>query len=119
LEYLLDTNVALYLLKGRQSSPLPVGRYFVSIITEIELLSYSGLTVEEEASIYRFLGQVSIVGITTEIKQATIELRKNNRLKLPDSIISATSQYIDSILLTNDTTLVKLKDIKSQTVPLI
>lgn len=36
---LLDTNVVLYFLGGRLTNPLPSGQYFVSVITEIELLS--------------------------------------------------------------------------------
>lgn len=45
---LLDTNVVLYLLGGRLSNPLPSAQYFVSIITEIELLSYPSLSLDEE-----------------------------------------------------------------------
>ena len=33
---LLDTNVALYLLGGRMTAPLPTGSYGVSVITEME-----------------------------------------------------------------------------------
>lgn len=45
---LLDTNVVLYLLGGRLANPLPSGQYFVSVITEIELLSYPSLNSERE-----------------------------------------------------------------------
>jgi predicted nucleic acid-binding protein len=114
LRYLLDTNICLYLLKGRLSNPLPNGQYFVSVITELELLSYSGLTASEEESIYEFLKQVSIVEIKEEIKQMTINLRRNNRLKLPDALISATAQYLNATLITNDTALLNLVEIKSQ-----
>lgn len=41
---LLDTNVVLYFLGGRLMNPLPSGQYFVSVITEIELLSYPSLS---------------------------------------------------------------------------
>jgi len=37
---LLDTNIALYLLGGRLEAPLPSGEYGVSVITEMELLSW-------------------------------------------------------------------------------
>ncbi|MEH2170206.1 MAG: hypothetical protein V7K41_26865, partial [Nostoc sp.] len=36
----LDTNVILYFLGGRLVNPLLLGQYFISVITEIELLSY-------------------------------------------------------------------------------
>ena len=44
--YLLDTNAVIYLLSGRLVLPLPDGQYSVSIITEIELLSFSGISAE-------------------------------------------------------------------------
>ncbi len=117
--YLLDTNIALYFLQGRLSNPLPFGQYFVSLITEIELLSYSNLTATEEASIHEFLDSVAIIEITLEIKKTTINLRRNNRLKLPDAIIAATAKGSGATLLTNDTTLLNLTEIQSQSVPFV
>ena len=38
---LFDTNTVLYLLAGRLAELLAAGEYFVSVITEMELLSYS------------------------------------------------------------------------------
>lgn len=40
---LLDTNIVLYYLAGKLDQPLPKAEYYVSVITEIELLSYSKL----------------------------------------------------------------------------
>ena len=39
-EWLLDTNAVITALHGDPSQLLPSGRYFVSVITELELLSY-------------------------------------------------------------------------------
>jgi len=36
----LDTNAILYFLGGKVAQPLAPGRYFVSVISEMELLSY-------------------------------------------------------------------------------
>ena len=41
---LLDTNAALYLLDGRLAMPLEAGPYYVSVVSEMELLSYPDLT---------------------------------------------------------------------------
>ena len=49
--YILDTNIALYFLGGLLRDPLPEGQYFVSTITEMELLSYSNLQSNEEQKI--------------------------------------------------------------------
>jgi len=48
---LLDTNIILYLLGGRLAEPLPKGNSFVSVITEIELLSYPDLDRQTEQKI--------------------------------------------------------------------
>jgi hypothetical protein len=39
----LDTNVILYLLGGKVAQPLAPVRYFVSVVSEMELLSYPSL----------------------------------------------------------------------------
>ena len=40
---LFDTNAVIYLRKGLLRQPLPPGEYFISAITELELLSFHGL----------------------------------------------------------------------------
>jgi predicted nucleic acid-binding protein len=103
----LDTNIVLYLLGGRLSSPLPDGDYALSVITELELLSFPGITPAEEASILSFLKSVRVVELTPQIRQATVKLRRANRLKLPDAIVGATAATLAAELLTNDERLSK------------
>ncbi len=109
--YVLDTNVALYLLSGRLVNPLPVGEFYVSIISEIEMLSFSAIGQEEESKIRQFLAQVTIVGLSEEVKQFTIEIRRKYRLKLPDAIVCATAIILDSNLLSNDVQLGKVTEL--------
>ena len=85
---LLDTNIVLYFLGGRLVNPLPLGQYFISMITEIELLSDPSLSLEEETQIIDFLNKITVVGVDN-IKNLTIEFRKQYRLRLPDAIIAA------------------------------
>ncbi|NET26038.1 type II toxin-antitoxin system VapC family toxin [Okeania sp. SIO1I7] len=115
----LDTNVALYYLGGRLVNPLPNARYFISIITEIELLSYPSLTPVEEVQIRNFLAQITIVGIESQIKDLAIALRKSYRLKLPDAIVAATAQLLNAKLLTNDARLMNLSEIKTESVQIL
>lgn len=49
MKFLLDTNVVIYLLGGRLRHALPQGDFGVSVITEIELLSYPALAPDDEA----------------------------------------------------------------------
>lgn len=57
----------------------------------MELLSYNKITVEETAKIYEFLTKIKIYNISKEIKETAIQIRKCSSLKLPDSIIAATT----------------------------
>ncbi len=100
--YLLDTNAIIYLVSGRLVLPLPNGKYSVSIITEIELLSFSGLSVEEEQKIRDLLLLLDRVHLTDAVRDETISLRRKNRLKLSDAIIAASALIHDAVLLTND-----------------
>ena len=100
--FLLDTNAVIYLVSGRLVFPLPEGQYSVSIITEIELLSFSGLSAEEEQKIRELLLLLDRVHLTDAVRDETIRLRRKNRLKLPDAIIAASALTHDAILLTND-----------------
>lgn len=100
--YLLDTNVIIYLVSGRLAFPLPEGRFSVSIITEIELLSYAGISDEEEQKIRDLLSLLEPIQLIDSVRDETIRLRRKNRLKLPDAIIAASALMHDLILLTND-----------------
>ncbi len=115
----LDTNVVLYFLGGRLTNPLPSGQYFVSVITEIELLSYPSLSSDEEIQIRDFLSKITVIGIDENIKKLAIALRKEYRLRLPDAIIAATAQSLNATLFTNDVRLANLTKINTQSVQIL
>nr|MBF0222736.1 PIN domain-containing protein [Desulfobulbaceae bacterium] len=111
LKYLLDTNVILYLLGGKLLEPLPEGRYFASVITELELLSYSLLCPKEEEKISQFLEEITVVELNPEIKKMTILIRRTHKIKLPDAIILATAQSLGAKIFSNDTQMAKIPHI--------
>ncbi|MDZ8090569.1 MAG: type II toxin-antitoxin system VapC family toxin [Nostoc sp. DedQUE05] len=116
---LLDTNIVLYFLGGRLVNPLPSGQYFISMITEIELLSYPSLSSDEETQIIDFLNKITVIGIDNDIKNLTITFRKQYKLKLPDAIIAATAKSLNAILFTNDVRLTNLTEINTQVVQIV
>ncbi|HAA28318.1 MAG TPA: PIN domain nuclease [Cyanobacteria bacterium UBA8553] len=116
---LLDTNVVLYWLGGRLAKPLPSGQYFVSVITEIELLSYPNLSSDEDTQIRDFLSKITVVGIESSIKELAIALRKQYRLRLPDAIIAAIAQSLNATLFTNDVRLANLVGVNAQSVQIL
>lgn len=116
--YLLDTNAIIYLISGRLALPLPEGQYSVSIITEIELLSFSGLSAEEEQKIRELLFLLDRVQLTEAVRDETIKLRRKNRLKLPDAIIAASAMIHNAVLLTNDHAFSSIDELDIETLQL-
>ena len=100
----IDTNIAIYLLDGDESLAgiLHQKKIYISFITQLELLGYSGITKEEEEQIEIFLQNCTIIDINNQIKTEVIRLRRNYSLKLPDSIVAATSLFLDIPLFTSD-----------------
>ena len=98
--FIFDTNALVYLSKAGMS--IIPQYHHISIISELELLSYPKLTKEDESQLNHMLGLFQIHTISQEIKAQTIRLRRNKKLKLPDSIIVATAQVLECRLVTND-----------------
>lgn len=109
----LDTNIILYLLNGDETLAefLNDKQLYISVITELELLAYKGITVKEEKVIKSFISQCKTITINNAIKQETIRVRKTYNTKLPDSIIIATALYLDLPLVTSDVEFKKAEEL--------
>jgi hypothetical protein len=75
---------------------------YISIITEMELLSYKNITIKEQKIITSFLKELIVININDDIKVNTTELKKKFHLKLPDCIIAGTSLWLKIPLITSD-----------------
>lgn len=117
--FVLDTNVVLYHLGNRLQKPLAKKQYAISIITEIELLSYPNIQADEIDIIQNFIAQTTVIELKNSIKIQTVALRKKYNLKVPDAIIAATALRLNAPLLTNDKKLLSISEIDSLSVPLI
>ncbi len=109
----LDTNIVLYLLSGDETIAdfLNDKTVFLSFITELELLGYKEISAEELSKVESLLADSTIIDINSEIKKIVIELRKSNKIKLPDAIIAATSHYLNIPFMTSDIDLTKLTEL--------
>lgn len=101
---LLDTNTALYLLKGDEvlKQYLQDKIFYVSCINEMELLGFGGIEKSEEMAIQFFLEECSVIDINQGIKNITISLRRQYKLKLPDAIVAATAIFLGIPLISAD-----------------
>ncbi len=109
----LDTNIILYLLSGDETLAdlLNNKQLYISIITELELLAFKGISKEEELILIDFVSQCKTININSNIKQETIRIRKLYNTKLPDSIIIATALYLDLPLITSDLEFKKVEEL--------
>nr|AGS52115.1 nucleic acid-binding protein [uncultured bacterium contig00029] len=94
LKYLLDTNVVIdFMAKNLPaSSQQKVADIIddeanISLITKIELLSYSDV----EQNVIDFVYSSNVLILSDKIVNKTIELRRKHKKKLPDTIIAATA----------------------------
>jgi predicted nucleic acid-binding protein len=114
LKSVLETNAILYLLGGKLAQPLPTCQYFISVISEMELLSYPLLDEAAQTKIESFLSEITIVGLSDPVKKVAIRLRREHQLKLPDAIVAATALGLGATLITNDARLLRLPSLSTQ-----
>jgi len=114
----LDTNIVLPQMADRLAVDPPEGLCLISVITEIELLSFWKLTQAESAQLAERLRDAVVAELDRDVKQLTIALRRKHRLKLPDAIIAATAILYKADLYTNDLQLHSLTELHCHSIPL-
>lgn len=109
----LDSNIIIYFLSGDDTlTELLEGKsIYISVITKLELLSYSDLSGKEKFKLENFLSECTIVDLNAFVQTTTINIRKKYRLKLPDSIIVASAVYVDLPLISSDKSLKNLREV--------
>jgi predicted nucleic acid-binding protein len=96
-QYLIDTNVVIDYLGQK----LPVsGMNFmntiidnipnVSVVTKIEVLGFN-TPAEHYQLLTQFMEDATVMDLSSDVVDASIEVRKNHKTKLPDAIIAATA----------------------------
>lgn len=103
--YLIDTNVLIEF----QINLLPVeaqefvasvidAEFNISVINKIEILGSKSATLDTKS----FIALANVVEIDVNVVDATIELRKIHKIKLPDAIIAATAVVHEFTLVTRN-----------------
>ncbi|WP_396158685.1 type II toxin-antitoxin system VapC family toxin [Flavobacterium sp.] len=100
----LDTNIVLYLLGGDKElfSILNGIHLFVSVITEIELLGFNGISESDRTKISSFLSNCTLIPLNNEIKEICIDLKQKSKSKTPDAIVAASALFLGIPLITAD-----------------
>lgn len=118
IDYLVDTNILISLFNDELKQVIPNGVIGYSVITNIEILSFKGLSSQEESLIRSRLQHLIQVFINETIAEKTIQLRRQYRLKMPDAIIVASAWDCEAVLITNDKQLSKISQIQVLSLPI-
>ncbi|HSI72726.1 MAG TPA: PIN domain-containing protein [Fimbriimonas sp.] len=117
--FVIDTNVAIYVLGGRMVDNLPPGSHYVSAVSIVELLSFATLTDDEREQTETFLAGTTVVNVDEQLGRMAAKVRATSGLKLADAIIVATALNLGATLITNDAQIVKARLVRTQTVDLL
>ena len=92
IDFIADTNFLIYFHEGNvKVESFAKYSFGISIISEIELLSFQQITSYEEVQLKSLLNNCLHIDLNYKIKEQTIQLKKQNQIKLPDAIIAATA----------------------------
>lgn len=107
--YTLDTNAIIYYLKDDLDAMIALHPIFISndliylsTISELELFSFSHITIKEAKQIENILTTLKIISVDSEIARLAGSLRRVFRLKTADSAIAATALKTKSTLITRN-----------------
>jgi predicted nucleic acid-binding protein len=114
---LLDTNTVIYYLQRQfpeeamdfVDNMLANANPCLSVITEIELLCWKVATPQDIKLLQDFINDSTVIELEKSIKLKAIEIRRQHKIKLPDTIIAATALTYQIPLITRN--VVDFKDI--------
>ena len=104
--YLIDSNAVVGFQEGALSASgqslfitIIDEEFNLSIINKIELLGYKNVS---KATV-ELVVLATIFELDNAVSNATIEIRKKHKIKMPDAIIAATALVHDLIIVTRNT----------------
>ena len=105
MKAVFDTNILIDYLNGIDKAATELSLYserLISVITFIEVMAGARGDGDEKA-IRAFLASFRVVELSAAIATATVAIRQELRLKIPDAVIYATAQVEGCILVTRNT----------------
>lgn len=118
-QYLVDNNIISNYFSGNFSKKAMIfiaeiidDTPNISVITQIEALSWISIDKNKETIIKEFINDSNILNLTSDIVSETIKIRRSKKIKTPDAIIAATAISNNLILITNDSDFNKIQNLK-------
>ena len=101
---LLDSNIIIYLSKDELPFTIldEFDRLLISVISYMEVLGFKFRNNEEENFVKELIELFEVRFVDQNVAEKVIEIRKQNRIRLPDAIIAATAAVDNLCLVTRN-----------------
>lgn len=110
MRYLIDSNVFLYAAANEKPAVVFLDSAIASewagysTISRLELFGFPDLRLEDEGKLKELLGCFEELGVTREVVDRAIEIRRERRrIKIPDAIMAASALVMNARLATRNT----------------
>ena len=84
----------------------------ISVITEIEALSWINPEASKEKIIQEFIKDANVLALTPAVVNQCVIIRRSKKIKTPDAIIAATAIVHNFKLVTSDSDFSNIKGLK-------
>ncbi len=108
-QYLIDNNVISSYFSGlfSKNAMIFVANAIdqmpnISVITEIEALSWLSPDKKKEAIVKAFIEDANILPLSPDVVAQCVKIRRSRKVKTPDAIIAATAIVHSLTLITSD-----------------
>jgi predicted nucleic acid-binding protein len=118
-QYLIDNNAISHFLSGLFSTK---GMEFVSnvidqtpiisVITEIEALSWVNPNKNKEQILKSFVQDATILELSPFVVAQCVTIRRSRKIKTPDAIIAATAIVYNLTLITSDSDFINIPNLQ-------
>ena len=101
----VDTNILIDYLNGLPKAKRELDSFetiYISLVSWMEIL-VGAAEGDEESEIREFLRRFQVHPVDEGVAERAVDIRRKNKIRLPDAIIWATAQHLGVLLVTRNT----------------
>ena len=105
MKAVVDTNILIDYLNGSSKAKRELESFdelYISLITWMEIL-VGASEGDEESEVREFLRRFRVHPVDEGIAERAVDIRRHDKIRLPDAIIWATAQQLGILLVTRNT----------------
>ena len=100
----VDTNILIDYLNGSAKARREIDSFetlYISLVSWMEIL-VGAAEGEEESEVREFLRRFRVYPVDEGVAERAVEIRRQEKIRLPDAIIWATAQHLGLLLVTRN-----------------